>query len=697
MPASDFPNSPSGYDFGLTAALNKHPAFEYGGNLFAFVTQVEVLNAASPEQDYRCHAMMSTDGGATWVEQDPSNAPGDSSGTLIPNFSNNNTDCGVQGPQYSVAVDGSTALIFSVQLGTTFIPPTTRIPTNVGQNQLIKFDLINLLWDNSYITPTRVVDIQRNGTNPTVAPGGAGTTYAQLIVIGANDYVLFFSSLSEVVGGTLAYARMSYARFDGTTMGTPVVIPDQTATIGFNLNYYPIDAVLDENGLIHFFYQHDPGYSGNIPTVHHVALDTNSWTFGTTQGILSTLNYWADEYNAVASTASKAIVYTPSGGTQQVAICFENTSADFSSQTLSFFYADATATPTWNQVDITTGVDVTSGLSGESAIILFPIPQVLGGTGQGSVSISEQGGTILVAWNNSVGDIPDRIGSVIYSTAPSDTLVFTTPSVLFTTGPIVSGEGDNNVVGVDTFPITGGFGVLASTVDLQGSGGEVMQFYLLPVSTELTLACPIDGGTATVGVPYSAQLVASGGTEPYTFSILSGALPDGLTLDTATGIISGTPTLAGTFDYVAEVTDADMNTADTDPGCEIIVSEPPSEVTVACPVAGGTATTSVPYNSGAPPVSGGTPPYFFTLVSGTLPTGFTLDPFTGIISGTTEQEGIFSYTLEVQDSSSPPQFSEVPEPCTIVVSINQGCRFRLLKIMPTFGPAKKLPVRGSVE
>ncbi len=606
MPVIDFPNNPSGYDFGLTACGNKHSSFEYNGNLFAFVTQVELLNAATPEQDYRCHAMMSTDAGLTWIEQDASNAPGDSTGTVIPSFSNNATNVRVQGPQYSVAVDGSTALIFSVQLGTTFVAPSTRFPTNVQQNQLIKFDLINLLWDNSYVTPTRVVDIQRNGTDPTNVFTSVGTTYAQLIVLGTDDYVLFYSSLSEVVGGTNAYARMSYARFDGTTMGTPVVIPDQTATIGFNLNYYPIDAVLDENGLIHFFYQYDPGYAGNIPTLRHVSLDTASWTFGATQGILSTLNYWADQYASVTSTVSKVLLYTPSGGSQQIAICLENTLDDFSVQTLSFFYADAVAEPTWQQVDIDTGVDVTSGLSGESSIILFPIPQVTGGAGQGSISISENGGTIVVAWNNAVGDIPDRVGSVIYSTAPSNTLVFTAPSVLFTTGPILNGEGDNNVVGVDTFPMTGGIGVLASTVDITGSGGEIMQFFAIELA-------------------------------------------------------------------------------------------PPAGPSIECPIDGGTATAGVPYNSGPPVVTGGDPPYTYSLFSGTLPDGLSLDPNTGVVSGTPTESGFFSYVVEVTDAND--QTAEVPSACPISVGQNFGCRFKLLKVMPTFGPEKgrHLPVRGSVQ
>jgi Putative Ig domain len=44
------------------------------------------------------------------------------------------------------------------------------------------------------------------------------------------------------------------------------------------------------------------------------------------------------------------------------------------------------------------------------------------------------------------------------------------------------------------------------------------------------------------GVAYSTTLVASGGTTPYTWAILSGSLPPGLSLNASTGVISGTPT-----------------------------------------------------------------------------------------------------------------------------------------------------------
>ena len=58
-----------------------------------------------------------------------------------------------------------------------------------------------------------------------------------------------------------------------------------------------------------------------------------------------------------------------------------------------------------------------------------------------------------------------------------------------------------------------------------------------------------------VGVAYSQTLTASGGTAPYTFTITSGALPPGLALSTA-GVVSGTPTTAGTYNVTIRATDA---------------------------------------------------------------------------------------------------------------------------------------------
>jgi Putative Ig domain len=60
----------------------------------------------------------------------------------------------------------------------------------------------------------------------------------------------------------------------------------------------------------------------------------------------------------------------------------------------------------------------------------------------------------------------------------------------------------------------------------------------------------------TVGTAYNQTITASGGTAPYTFAVTSGALPDGLTLDSNTGVISGSPTVANTFNFTITATDS---------------------------------------------------------------------------------------------------------------------------------------------
>jgi hypothetical protein len=91
------------------------------------------------------------------------------------------------------------------------------------------------------------------------------------------------------------------------------------------------------------------------------------------------------------------------------------------------------------------------------------------------------------------------------------------------------------------FP-TGGITVRAPRF-LQGSGAVL--FVLDPVLP-----------AGLVGLPYSQTLTAGGGIAPYTFAVTSGALPAGLSLGAASGLLSGTPTLTGTFGFTVTVTDA---------------------------------------------------------------------------------------------------------------------------------------------
>jgi len=66
---------------------------------------------------------------------------------------------------------------------------------------------------------------------------------------------------------------------------------------------------------------------------------------------------------------------------------------------------------------------------------------------------------------------------------------------------------------------------------------------------------------ATQNQSFSQTLKASGGNPPYTWQLTSGTLPNGLNLNSSTGIISGTPTQTGTFTFAIQVKDSNNNTS----------------------------------------------------------------------------------------------------------------------------------------
>lgn len=160
-----------------------------------------------------------------------------------------------------------------------------------------------------------------------------------------------------------------------------------------------------------------------------------------------------------------------------------------------------------------------------------------------------------------------------------------------------------------------------------------------PQLTITTEALP----AATVGVPYSFTLAASGGSPPYSWQIVGGALPTGLSLN-ANGVLSGLPTVTGTFTFTVRAFDRLQATAQRN--YQLVVNTPPFLIVTLSPLPN--ATVGLPYSQ-ILTVSGGQPPYRWTATG--LPPGLTLETSTGTLRGTPTTSGTFSLNVQVADSS----------------------------------------------
>ncbi len=149
---------------------------------------------------------------------------------------------------------------------------------------------------------------------------------------------------------------------------------------------------------------------------------------------------------------------------------------------------------------------------------------------------------------------------------------------------------------------------------------------------------------APEGAVYRARLAAAGGAQPYTWSIIDGTLPAGLTLVPATGLITGIPSLQAPVNdqITVQVSDSETSTATANLSIQVQVPPPLKLTTTSLPA----ATAGVHYSQKLA-AAGGARPYTWSIVSGALPAGLTLQHGTGVISGTPKTGGNFRFTAQV--------------------------------------------------
>jgi hypothetical protein len=204
----------------------------------------------------------------------------------------------------------------------------------------------------------------------------------------------------------------------------------------------------------------------------------------------------------------------------------------------------------------------------------------------------------------------------------------------------------------------GSFSFTLRAVDSVGAFAE-RQFQITTAAGLIITTAPTLT-PATAGLQYTQPLDAAGGRPPYIWSISSGGLPAGITLDASTGAIGGVPTAAGTFQFTVNVSDSLARTASKPfsltVAAALVISSAPN-------LPGGT--TGTPYTQTLA-AGGGTPPYVWSITAGGLPAGLSFDAATAVISGTPTAGGAFNFTVQVMDANS----VTASKPFTLAVASN---------------------------
>jgi hypothetical protein len=242
------------------------------------------------------------------------------------------------------------------------------------------------------------------------------------------------------------------------------------------------------------------------------------------------------------------------------------------------------------------------------------------------------GAALAVAYNQTLqatGGVPSYKWSLTAGSLPA--------GLSLSSAGVISGT-PSGTVGTSNFSVT----VTDSQTPTPATSTANLSITVSLAPLTITTTALLDG---SVGNAYSQTLQAIGGTPPYSWSILLGALPVGFTLNGATGAITGTPSATGTSNFTIKVTDSATGAATAN--LSITINPALAITTTSLP--GGSVGTAY---SSTVQASGGLQPYAWKITSGSLPAGLSINSGSGNISGTPSTTGVSTFTVTVTDSES---------------------------------------------
>ena len=242
------------------------------------------------------------------------------------------------------------------------------------------------------------------------------------------------------------------------------------------------------------------------------------------------------------------------------------------------------------------------------------------------------GGALNISGSGGIDSPFDRQTATVSTFAAGDLLAFTI--TVNTEGHLVLVTGSGSPVldsgaltssSTATYRVTGAGDTSLSVVAASGNGSDNTSVAITATCTAATLGLTsAPSPTTQVGQGYAQTNTGSGGTQPFTYSVSAGALPAGTSLNTSTGLVSGTPTTGGAFSYTIKVSDSGSPVTETatqtlsgtiataNPTISVTSSANPSSFgqsvafTATVTTGGGTATGIVTFKDGATLLGTGT-------------------------------------------------------------------------------------------